>query len=433
MAASSNVIVRLRIQTPLEPNIAVTTSVGDEQLGNEDDLFNYIESLSRFPNNHHVDRQAGLRTESGGEKLSNVLQLLDHTWQEDGKVILFLSAVPDVCGTEQAMSKQSADVGVNDGSTSSKVIGKRPSQEGAPSKIHRRPEPDVSNAPSPSTQPAMEKPDSHSELPPGSPIHAGRESVKEARIALPAARLSPHIHGTGVKTSNASFVLGKNLLGRPGSMRDRAQQHTIDDFSRQVNELAISPTEDAGRSTDAMSNNPGSIGPFQSPQQWAGPSADGRIGSQQMTSVPAYQGQPENRASIGDRQAGHRTNSGRMEPTVSISTGPGAIFGGQLGIDKPLLGARGLQQTTEQAGHNRGSRGGRGRGTDDRGGNGDYNAGLGDNNVLDRNFVSTHGGDGGVGYGRHGNGQIRGRGLGEVVLVRNLGRACVIRQRLWRK
>jgi len=108
MASLFTIQLRLRMSIPtqLAEDIAMDIELSDLHFGNETALLCYFESLSRFPQFHHIDRACGIeRVIWPGINAPTVLETLDRIWMKRERAIVYVTAVPDSVFTAQRTRK----------------------------------------------------------------------------------------------------------------------------------------------------------------------------------------------------------------------------------------------------------------------------------------------------------------------------------------
>jgi len=81
--------------SPSKRTIQLATFLDDRFLGSVNELVQHIESLSGFPQGHHVDREAGFRKITNEGEIDDICGYLTRLWREDSQAIVWVSALRD--------------------------------------------------------------------------------------------------------------------------------------------------------------------------------------------------------------------------------------------------------------------------------------------------------------------------------------------------
>lgn len=81
--------------SPSKRTIQLATFLDDRYLGSVNELIQHIESLSGFPQGHHVDREAAFRKRTNEGEIDDICGYLTRLWREDSRAIVWVSALRD--------------------------------------------------------------------------------------------------------------------------------------------------------------------------------------------------------------------------------------------------------------------------------------------------------------------------------------------------
>lgn len=81
--------------SPSKRTIQLATFLDDRFLRSVNELVQHIESLSGFPQGHHVDREAGFRKITNEGEIDDICGYLTRLWREDSQAVVWVSALRD--------------------------------------------------------------------------------------------------------------------------------------------------------------------------------------------------------------------------------------------------------------------------------------------------------------------------------------------------